>query len=204
MALINWQWQNPDVINDQRNAVAANKEAMEYNQTAALNKIFSQNIDTHGNLDNASFYDQASKAGLSPDRIRAAADLYNQQQETNKNTATTDMLNRMFGYNPTAGGRNNAQIGDSTPIITGVDSSGRQIVENALRQGAQVVGPIPLPTEIKRFTVNRSTFVHKDAREQFEMRVHKRMIDILNPNRRIIDTLQNLNLPSGVDVEIKM
>ena len=67
-----------------------------------------------------------------------------------------------------------------------------------------MVGPIPLPTEIKRFTVNRSTFVHKDAREQFEMRVHKRMIDILNPNRRIIDTLQNLNLPSGVDVEIKM
>lgn len=85
-----------------------------------------------------------------------------------------------------------------------IDSSVRQILENALRQGAQVVGPIPLPTEIKRFTVNRSTFVHKDAREQFEMRIHKRMIDILNPNRRIIDTLQNLNLPSGVDVEIKM
>ena len=85
-----------------------------------------------------------------------------------------------------------------------IDSSVRQIVENVLRQGAQVVGPIPLPTEIKRFTVNRSTFVHKDAREQFEMRVHKRMIDILNPNRRIIDTLQNLNLPSGVDIEIKI
>jgi small subunit ribosomal protein S10 len=85
-----------------------------------------------------------------------------------------------------------------------IDSSVRQIVENVLRQGAQVVGPIPLPTEIKKFTVNRSTFVHKDAREQFEMRVHKRMIDILNPNRRIIDTLQNLNLPSGVDIEIKI
>lgn len=85
-----------------------------------------------------------------------------------------------------------------------VDSSARQILESALRQGAEVVGPIPLPTEIKKYTVNRSTFVHKDAREQFEMRIHKRLIDILNPNRRIIDDLQNLNLPSGVDVEIKI
>ncbi|HOK35119.1 MAG TPA: 30S ribosomal protein S10 [Candidatus Pacearchaeota archaeon] len=85
-----------------------------------------------------------------------------------------------------------------------VDSSARQIVESVLRQGAEVVGPIPLPTEIKKYTVNRSTFVHKDAREQFEIRIHKRIIDILNPNRRIIDTLQNLNLPAGVDVEIKM
>lgn len=123
MALINWQWQNPDVINDQRNAVAANKEAMDYNQTAALNKIYSQNIDAAGNLDNSSFYRQASSAGLSPDRIRAAADLFNQQQETNKNTATTDTLNRMFGYNPVSGGRNNAQIGntasnDQTPTIS--------------------------------------------------------------------------------------
>jgi small subunit ribosomal protein S10 len=85
-----------------------------------------------------------------------------------------------------------------------IDSSARQIIESALRQGAKVIGPIPLPTEIKKFTVNRSTFIHKDAREQFEMRIHKRMIDILNPNHRIIDSLQNLNLPAGVDVEIKM
>jgi small subunit ribosomal protein S10 len=85
-----------------------------------------------------------------------------------------------------------------------IDNSARQIVESALRQGAKVIGPIPLPTEIKKFTVNRSTFIHKDAREQFEMRIHKRMIDILNPNHRIIDSLQNLNLPAGVDVEIKM
>ncbi len=85
-----------------------------------------------------------------------------------------------------------------------VDSSAKQIVESVLRQGAEVVGPIPLPTEIKKYTVNRSTFVHKDAREQFEMRIHKRLIDILNPNRRIIDNLQNLNLPAGVDIEIKM
>ena len=85
-----------------------------------------------------------------------------------------------------------------------IDSSVKQIIENALRQGAKIVGPVPLPTEIKKFTVNRSSFVHKDSREQFEMRIHKRMIDILNPNNRIIDNLQNINLPSGVDIEIKM
>lgn len=85
-----------------------------------------------------------------------------------------------------------------------VDNSAKQIVEAVLRQGAKVVGPVPLPTEIKKFTVNRSTFIHKDAREQFEMRIHKRMIDVLNPTRRIVDALQTLNLPAGVDVEIKM
>jgi small subunit ribosomal protein S10 len=67
-----------------------------------------------------------------------------------------------------------------------------------------VVGPIPLPTEMKRYTVNRSTFVHKDSREQFELRVHKRLIDIANPTQKIIESLGNLNLPAGVDVEIKM
>jgi len=85
-----------------------------------------------------------------------------------------------------------------------IDNSARQIIDNVLRQGARVVGPIPLPTEIKKYTVNRSSFVHKDAREQFEMRIHRRLIQILNPNHRIIDSLQNLNLPAGVDVEIKM
>jgi len=85
-----------------------------------------------------------------------------------------------------------------------IDSSAKQIVEAVLRQGAEVAEPIPLPTEIKKFTVNRSTFVHKDAREQFEMRIHKRIIDVLSPSRRIIDSLQNLNLPAGVDIEIKM
>nr|HPI67505.1 30S ribosomal protein S10 [bacterium] len=68
----------------------------------------------------------------------------------------------------------------------------------------EVRGPIPLPTEIKKYTVNRSTFVHKNAREQFEMRIHKRLIDIFNPTAKTIDQLSNLNLPSGVDVEIKM
>ncbi len=85
-----------------------------------------------------------------------------------------------------------------------IDNSARQIVDTALRYGAELSGPIPLPTEIHKYTVNRSTFVHKDAREQFEMRVHKRLIDILNPNPRIIDALTSLTLPAGVDIEIKM
>ena len=84
------------------------------------------------------------------------------------------------------------------------DNSARQIIETVMRQGVKVVGPIPLPTEIRKFTVNRSTFVHKDSREQFEMRIHKRIIDVLNPVPKIIDSFQNLNLPAGVDVEIKM
>lgn len=85
-----------------------------------------------------------------------------------------------------------------------IDASCKQIVDIALRSGADIVGPVPLPTEIHKYTVNRSTFVHKDSREQFEMRSHKRLIDILNPNPKIIDALMNLNLPAGVDIEVKM
>jgi len=85
-----------------------------------------------------------------------------------------------------------------------IDNSARQIIEAAERNNAKIVGPIPLPTEIKRYTVNRSTFVHKDSREQFEIRIHKRLIDILNPTQKIIESLSNLNLPAGVDIEIKM
>ena len=85
-----------------------------------------------------------------------------------------------------------------------IDNSVKQIVETAVRNGAEIVGPIPLPTNFKKYTVNRSTFVHKDSREQFELRVHNRLIDILNPNPKIIESLSNLNLPSGVDIEIKM
>ncbi len=85
-----------------------------------------------------------------------------------------------------------------------IDSSVKQIVEAVRRQGAEVVGPIPLPTEIRRYTVNRSTFVHKKSREQFEMKVHKRLVDILNPGQKIVESLTDLNLPGGVDVEIKM
>src|SRR5262249_18316651 len=85
-----------------------------------------------------------------------------------------------------------------------IDQSSRQIVDTAKRTGAHIAGPIPLPTEKTKYTVLRSTFVHKDSREQFEMRVHKRLIDILDPTPKTIDSLTNLNLPAGVDVEIKM
>lgn len=85
-----------------------------------------------------------------------------------------------------------------------LDVSVKQIMDTAARFEAKVVGPVPLPTEIKRWTVNRSTFVHKDAREQFEMRIHKRLIDILNPSPKVIEALTNLNLPSGVTIDVKM
>ena len=85
-----------------------------------------------------------------------------------------------------------------------IDNSVKQIVDTAIRNGAEIVGPVPLPTEIRKYTVNRDSFVHKNAREQFEMRVHKRLIDIINPNPRTINALTNLNLPAGVDIEIKM
>ena len=85
-----------------------------------------------------------------------------------------------------------------------LDMSVKQIMDTAARFDAKVVGPIPLPTEVKRWTVNRSTFVHKDAREQFEMRIHKRLIDILSPNAKVVEALTNLNLPSGVTIDVKM
>ena len=85
-----------------------------------------------------------------------------------------------------------------------IDSSVKQIVDTARRQGADIIGPVPLPTETHKYTVNRSSFVHKNAREQYEMRVHKRLIDIINPSPKTIDALMNLNLPAGVDIEIKM
>lgn len=85
-----------------------------------------------------------------------------------------------------------------------LDTACEHIVDTALRYGVEVRGPVPLPTEIRKYTVNRSSFVHKDAREQFEMRIHKRLIDIINPNSRVIDALTSLALPAGVDVEIKM
>ena len=85
-----------------------------------------------------------------------------------------------------------------------IDQTARQIVETAERTGASVSGPVPLPTEIRKFTVNRSTFIYKDARDQYEMRMHKRLIDIINPTPKTIDSLTNLDLPAGVDIEIKM
>ena len=85
-----------------------------------------------------------------------------------------------------------------------LDESAAQIVESAEKTGAAVAGPIPLPTTINKYTVIRSPFVHKDGREQFEMRTHKRLIDILEPTGRTVDTLMRLQLPSGVDIEIKL
>src|SRR5215210_7345012 len=81
-----------------------------------------------------------------------------------------------------------------------LDQSAEQIVETAERTGAQVAGPVPLPTRITRYTVNRSPFIDKDSREQFETRTHKRLIDILEPTNRTVDALMRLNLPSGVDI----
>ena len=85
-----------------------------------------------------------------------------------------------------------------------LDLSVKQIIDTALRYDAKVVGPVPLPTEIKKYTVNRASFVYKNAREQFEMRVHKRLIDILNPTPKLIEALTNLSLPFGVDIDVKV
>ena len=85
-----------------------------------------------------------------------------------------------------------------------LDTSVKQIIDTARRFEAVVHGPIPLPTEIKKYTVNRATFVHKDAREQFEMRMHKRVIDILSPSAKVVEALTNLSLPSGVTIDVKM
>lgn len=85
-----------------------------------------------------------------------------------------------------------------------IDLATKTIIDTAERNNAKVIGPVPLPTVINKFSVNRSTFVHKTAQEQYELRTHKRLIDIFNLSPKAIDALMNLNLPSGVDVEIKM
>jgi len=85
-----------------------------------------------------------------------------------------------------------------------LDASVKQIMDTAARHDATIVGPVPLPTEIKKYTVNRSAFIYKNVREQFEIRVHKRLIDIINPNAKTIEALTNLSLPSGVDIDVKM
>jgi small subunit ribosomal protein S10 len=85
-----------------------------------------------------------------------------------------------------------------------LDSSTSEIVSTAKRTGAQVRGPIPLPTGIEKFTVNRSPHIDKKSREQFEIRTHKRLIDVLDPTQKTISALMRLNLPAGVDIEIKL
>ena len=84
-----------------------------------------------------------------------------------------------------------------------IDQATQTIIKTAERSGAKILGPVPLPTEKRKFTVNRSTFIDKDSREQYEMRIHKRLIDITEPTERTVDSLMSLNLPAGVDVEIK-
>ena len=85
-----------------------------------------------------------------------------------------------------------------------LDQSAQRIVETAESTGAIVVGPVPLPTKIEKFTVTRSPFIDKDSREQFEIRTHKRLIDVIEPGSKTVDTLMHLNLPAGVDIEIKL
>jgi len=85
-----------------------------------------------------------------------------------------------------------------------IDQAAKNIIDTAERNGATVIGPVPLPTEKTKFTVNRSTFVHKTSREQYEMRVHKRLIDVINPTPKCVDALMSLQIPAGVDIEIKM
>ena len=85
-----------------------------------------------------------------------------------------------------------------------LDQSAQKIVNTAKRSGSEVSGPIPLPTEKKIFTVLRSVHIYKNSREQFEMRTHKRLIDILSPTPQTVDSLMRLDLPSGVDIEIKL
>jgi small subunit ribosomal protein S10 len=85
-----------------------------------------------------------------------------------------------------------------------LDQSAQRIVETAERTGATVVGPVPLPTHIERYTVRRSPYIDKDSHEHFEIRTHKRLIDVMDPDSKTIDTLMRLNLPAGVDIEIKL
>ncbi|MGC9046883.1 MAG: 30S ribosomal protein S10 [Minisyncoccia bacterium] len=85
-----------------------------------------------------------------------------------------------------------------------IESSVKYIVEAIRKHGGDVIGPIPLPTDIRRYQPNRSTFIYKKSREEFELKTHKRLIDIVNPNKNIIETLNDLNLPAGIDVEIKV
>ena len=85
-----------------------------------------------------------------------------------------------------------------------LDNSVKQIIDTALRYDAKILGPVPLPTSIKKYTVNRSAFIYKNAREQFEIRIHKRLIDILNQTAKVIEALTNMSLPSGVNIDVKM
>ena len=85
-----------------------------------------------------------------------------------------------------------------------LDNAAKKIVETVKRSGGEISGPVPLPTEVEKFTILRAVHKYKDSREQFEMRTHKRLVDILNPTPKTVDALTKLDLPSGVDIEIKL
>jgi len=121
---------------------------------------------------------------------------------TKTNSKTTSSDKKTKKKDPIA--TNKVRIVVRSFDYTIIDEAARSIVETAERSGSLVSGPVPLPTKIKKYTVNRSFFVNKDARDQFEIRTHKRLIDIKEPTNQTMESLQNLSLPSGVDVEIKM
>ncbi|MCK5588725.1 MAG: 30S ribosomal protein S10 [Candidatus Pacebacteria bacterium] len=85
-----------------------------------------------------------------------------------------------------------------------LDQAVKEIIQNIDKLGAEVRGPVPLPTKAKKWTVNRSSFVYEESKEQYEMKVHRRLIDIVNPNQKIVESLTNLSLPSGINVDVKM
>ena len=117
---------------------------------------------------------------------------------------------KQTGSTTTQKGKGNSSTIPKVRIIvrsfdyTIIDEAANLIVHTAERGGSLVSGPVPLPTRIKKYTVNRSFFVNKDARDQYEIRTHKRLVDIKEPTNKTIEALQNLALPAGVDVEIKM
>ena len=111
----------------------------------------------------------------------------NQEKKSKKKTTTNKLRIRVQAYEPRV-----------------LDSSMKQIVETALRFRTSVVGPMPLPTNIKKYSVNRAPFVFKTSQEQFEMRIHARLLDIEQPSAQVIEALSNLSLPAGVSVEVQM
>ena len=126
------------------------------------------------------------------------------KKETVKKTATKKPTAKKTTKTKVAAGPQLVRIIVKSFDYTVIDEAARSIFETAERNGSLVSGPVPLPTRIKKYTVNRSTFVNKDSRDQYEIRVHKRLIDIKEPTAKTIDSLQNLSLPNGVSVEIKM
>lgn len=133
----------------------------------------------------------ARKPAAAPKATKAAAPVVKAKEE---NKAAAAMTAKLKGI----------RIRLSAFDHTILDEATMKIIDTAMRTGAVVHGPIPLPTKIRKFTVNRSTFVHKDARDQFEMRIHRRLIDLTESTFKTVDALQNLSLPAGVEIDIKM